>query len=78
MGREESAREESFTGGLLEHPQYTRPRVWEGREIPPVLLSGDHAAIARWKREEARKLTAARRPDLALQPRAREEGQSGR
>lgn len=64
MGTHASQSEESFERGLLEHPQYTRPRVWEGREIPPVLLSGDHAAIARWKREAAERLTSERRPDL--------------
>jgi tRNA (guanine37-N1)-methyltransferase len=64
MGKEESKSVESFEDGLLEHPHFTRPRLWEGREIPPVLLSGDHAAIERWKREEAFRLTAARRPDL--------------
>jgi len=64
MGNDASGSEESFETGLLEHPQYTRPREWEGREIPPVLLSGDHAAIARWKRKMAEELTRARRPDL--------------
>lgn len=64
MGHAESATEESFESGLLEYPQYTRPRSFEGREIPAVLLSGDHKAIARWKREQSEKLTAARRPDL--------------
>ncbi len=64
MGNDASGSEESFETGLLEHPQYTRPREWEGREIPPVLLSGDHAAIARWKRKMAEELTKARRPDL--------------
>jgi tRNA (guanine37-N1)-methyltransferase len=64
MGKEESGAEESFERGLLEHPHYTRPRVWEGREIPEILLSGDHAAIARWRHDQAKKLTAARRPDL--------------
>ncbi len=64
MGNDASGSEESFEAGLLEHPQFTRPREWEGREIPPVLLSGDHAAIARWKREQAMELTRARRPDL--------------
>jgi tRNA (guanine37-N1)-methyltransferase len=64
MGNDASGSEESFEAGLLEHPQYTRPREWEGREIPSVLLSGDHAAIARWKREMAEKLTRERRPDL--------------
>jgi tRNA (guanine37-N1)-methyltransferase len=64
MGNDASGTEESFEHGGLEHPQYTRPREWEGREIPPVLLSGDHAAIARWKQEQSEKLTRARRPDL--------------
>ena len=64
MGNEASAADESFEHGWLEHPQYTRPREWEGLEIPPVLLSGDHAAIARWKREQSEKLTRERRPDL--------------
>ena len=52
--------------GLLEGPHYTRPRVWRGREVPPVLLSGDHAAIARWRRDAALRRTAANRPDLAV------------
>jgi tRNA (guanine37-N1)-methyltransferase len=65
MGKEESGAEESFEAGLLEHPHYTRPRVFEGREVPEVLLSGDHAAIARWRHEQALKLTRERRPDLA-------------
>ena len=65
MGKEASGAEESFEQGLLEHPHFTRPRVWEGREIPEILLSGDHAAIARWRHDEAVKLTQARRPDLA-------------
>ena len=64
MGKEASGSEESFEGGLLEYPQYTRPREWEGREIPETLLSGDHARIARWRREQAERLTAERRPDL--------------
>ena len=50
--------------GLLEGPVYTRPRSWRGHEVPPVLLSGDHAAIARWQRDEALRRTAATRPDL--------------
>jgi tRNA (guanine37-N1)-methyltransferase len=64
MGKEASGSEESFEGGLLEYPHYTRPREWEGREIPEVLLSGDHARIARWRADESRRLTAERRPDL--------------
>jgi tRNA (guanine37-N1)-methyltransferase len=64
MGKEASAAEESFADGLLEYPQYTRPPVFEGKPIPEVLLSGDHGKIARWRRAEAERLTAARRPDL--------------
>lgn len=64
MGEELSGEEESFEGGLLEYPQYTRPRDVEGRAIPDILLSGDHAKIAKWRHEEAVKLTRARRPDL--------------
>jgi len=64
MGKQASAAEESFNAGLLEYPQYTRPPVWEGRAIPDVLLSGDHAKVARWRRQEAERLTRDRRPDL--------------
>lgn len=64
MGREASGADESFEGGLLEYPHYTRPREFEGRPIPDVLLSGDHGRIARWRREQAEALTRARRPDL--------------
>jgi tRNA (guanine37-N1)-methyltransferase len=64
MGAPSSAAEESFTQGLLEYPHYTRPQVFEGRPIPEVLLSGDHAKIAAWRRAEAERLTQARRPDL--------------
>jgi tRNA (guanine37-N1)-methyltransferase len=64
MGNEASGTEESFEGGLLEHPHYTRPQVWEGRAIPEVLTSGNHAKIAVWRREQAENLTAERRPDL--------------
>jgi tRNA (guanine37-N1)-methyltransferase len=63
-GNESSLAEESFAQGLLEYPHYTRPREWEGRAIPEVLLSGDHKAIAKWRRVQAEKLTKARRPDL--------------
>jgi tRNA (guanine37-N1)-methyltransferase len=65
MGEEASGAEESFETGLLEYPQYTKPRDFEGRAIPDILLSGDHAKIAKWRYEEALKLTKARRPDLA-------------
>ncbi len=64
MGAAESGAEESFAGGLLEYPHYTRPQVFEGRPIPDVLLSGDHAKIAAWRRAEAERLTRERRPDL--------------
>lgn len=64
MGNDQSGFHESFEDGLLEHPHFTRPQVFEGREIPAILTSGNHAAIARWRDEEARKLTAERRPDL--------------
>jgi len=64
IGQRASLADESFESGLLEYPQYTRPRVWEGREIPEVLMSGDHNRIARWRREQALALTRARRPDL--------------
>lgn len=63
-GSPESLDEESFEGGLLEYPQYTRPRVWEGRAIPEVLLSGHHGEIARWRFEERKRRTRLRRPDL--------------
>jgi tRNA (guanine37-N1)-methyltransferase len=63
-GNESSLAEESFAEGLLEYPHYTRPREFEGRQIPEVLLSGDHEKIAKWRREQAEKLTRDRRPDL--------------
>lgn len=64
MGNVESMASESFADGLLECPQYTRPQVWEGRPIPEVLASGDHKRIAAWRRNEAERITAKRRPDL--------------
>jgi len=64
MGAEASSAEESFEQGLLEYPQYTRPQSFEGRDIPAVLTSGNHAEIARWRRGEAERLTKERRPDL--------------
>lgn len=64
MGGAESGTEESFESGLLEYPHYTRPVEWEGRVIPDVLRSGDHAKIARWRREQAEADTRERRPDL--------------
>lgn len=63
-GNEVSLDEESFASGLLEYPHYTKPREWEGRAIPEVLLSGDHEKIAKWRREQAEALTKARRPDV--------------
>lgn len=77
MGNDQSGTHESFENGLLEHPHYTRPQIWEEREIPPVLTSGNHGAIEKWQREQSERLTAERRPDLAEKipgsgPRARE------
>jgi tRNA (guanine37-N1)-methyltransferase len=64
MGKAVSAQEESFAQGLLEYPHYTRPQVFEGRAIPEILTSGDHAKVAAWRRSEAERLTRERRPDL--------------
>ena len=64
IGAEASKAEESFEQGLLEYPQFTRPQSFEGREIPPVLVSGNHAEIARWRRAQSESLTKLRRPDL--------------
>jgi tRNA (guanine37-N1)-methyltransferase len=64
MGKLESSHEESFEDGLLEHPHYTKPNTWEGLEIPAILLSGDHKAIANWKRQQRETLTQTLRPDL--------------
>ena len=64
LGNAESALSESFTEGLLEGPQYTRPPEFRGRKVPEVLLSGDHAKIAAWRREQALQRTRSRRPDL--------------
>jgi tRNA (guanine37-N1)-methyltransferase len=64
MGKLESGSDESFSAGLLEYPQYTRPQSFEGRPIPDILLSGDHAKVAAWRREQAESLTRNRRPDL--------------
>ena len=64
LGNQASTEQESFSNGLLEHPQYTRPPVWEGRAIPPVLLSGDHGKVAKWQAEQSENLTQDRRPDL--------------
>jgi tRNA (guanine37-N1)-methyltransferase len=72
MGKPASGCDESFSAGLLEYPQYTRPQEFEGQPIPEILLSGDHARIAAWRRAEAETLTRARRPDLLM---ARTRGQ---
>ncbi len=64
LSNEESARTESFSDNLLEHPQYSRPEVWRGKNVPQVLLSGHHANIERWRREQSLLRTAVRRPDL--------------
>jgi tRNA (guanine37-N1)-methyltransferase len=64
MGKLASGTDESFSEGLLEYPQYTRPQEFEGRPIPDILLSGDHARVAAWRRTQAEALTKARRPDL--------------
>ena len=69
MGKEASGAEESFSEGLLEYPQYTRPQAFEGRTIPEILTSGDHAKVAAWRRAESEALTRSRRPDLwSLRP----------
>ncbi|WP_172292255.1 tRNA (guanosine(37)-N1)-methyltransferase TrmD [Pseudoruegeria sp. HB172150] len=64
LGNETSTEEESFSEGLLEHPQYTRPAEWRGHEIPPVLLSGNHGEVEKWRRSQSESLTRERRPDL--------------
>jgi tRNA (guanine37-N1)-methyltransferase len=64
LGNAASTEEESFSDGLLEHPQYTRPATWEGQDIPAILQSGNHGEIAKWRREQSETLTRARRPDL--------------
>ncbi|WP_027487003.1 tRNA (guanosine(37)-N1)-methyltransferase TrmD [Allorhizobium undicola] len=68
MGNDLSGLHESFEGGLLEHPHYTRPQLFEGREIPAILTSGNHAAIEAWREQQALALTRERRPDLLPQP----------
>ncbi|MFZ7111352.1 MAG: tRNA (guanosine(37)-N1)-methyltransferase TrmD [Desulfatiglandales bacterium] len=73
LGNEESTREDSFEDGLLEYPQYTRPRVFRDKEVPEVLLSGDHEKIRIWRRTEALKRTLQRRPDLLKAARLKEE-----
>lgn len=75
LGNQASTEEESFSDGLLEHPQYTRPAEWRGRAVPDVLLSGHHAKIEAWRQEQAQALTRARRPDLWSAWRARHDGE---
>ena len=77
MGAPESGEHESFETSLLEHPHYTRPREWEGRCIPDVLLSGNHAEVARWRQQQAERLTRQRRPDLWAAWRKRQEDTDG-
>jgi tRNA (guanine37-N1)-methyltransferase len=77
MGKEASARDESFAEGLLEYPQYTRPALWEERDIPPILTGGDHAKVAAWRRAEAERLTRERRPDLWAVYRVKTPGSKG-
>jgi tRNA (guanine37-N1)-methyltransferase len=75
MGKLASGTDESFSDGLLEYPQYTRPQIFEGSPIPEVLASGDHARVAKWRHAEAERLTQSRRPDLwAVRPVAPESG----
>jgi len=64
LGNADSTEEESFSEGLLEHPQYTRPPEWKGHKIPDVLMSGHHGKIAKWRHEQAKEITEIRRPDL--------------
>jgi tRNA (guanine37-N1)-methyltransferase len=64
LKKEDAASSESFASGLLDFPQYTRPRVWRGRAAPEILFSGDHAKIAEWRTNAARKATKRKRPDL--------------
>ena len=64
LGAEDGAADETFADGLLEHPQYTRPRDFRGSAVPDVLLSGNHAAIAKWRLEQRKERTRQRRPDL--------------
>jgi len=68
LGKDESVAEESFSAGMLEYPQYTRPRVFRDMAVPEVLLSGDHGKIAAWRQEQARNRTMAKRPDLPAGP----------
>ena len=77
LGQAESLHEESFEDGLLEHPQYTRPRTFEGLEIPEVLLSGNHAVIRKWRQEQREETTRERRPDLWARRLANQQPKGG-
>jgi tRNA (guanine37-N1)-methyltransferase len=77
LGQAESLSEESFEDGLLEHPQYTRPRTFEGLDIPEVLLSGNHAAIRKWRQEQREETTRQRRPDLWAARTANQQAKGG-
>ncbi len=76
-GNAASLEEESFETGLLEHPHFTRPQAWEGREIPAILTSGDHKKVREWRRNQAEELTKARRPDLYAASRVRSRNETG-
>lgn len=78
MGKEASGTEESFSDGLLEYPQYTRPQLFEGVPIPDILISGDHAKVAAWRRAQSEALTEARRPDLWAQIPPKPPNRAGR
>jgi tRNA (guanine37-N1)-methyltransferase len=73
LGDEDSARGDSFYEGILDHPHYTRPAVFEGMEVPPILISGHHGQIRRWRRKEALRRTQKRRPDLLREAALNEE-----
>jgi tRNA (guanine37-N1)-methyltransferase len=77
LGQAASLSEESFEDGLLEHPQFTRPRTFEGFEVPDVLLSGHHGDIAKWRRSERERITRERRPDLWAAYLANQQVQGG-
>jgi tRNA (guanine37-N1)-methyltransferase len=77
LGRSDSLAEESFEDGLLEHPQYTRPRTFEGLDVPEVLTSGHHAQVAKWRQTQREETTRERRPDLWAQHLANEQAKGG-
>ncbi len=77
LGNQASTEDESFSSGLLEHPQYTRPAEWQGRPIPEVLMSGHHGKVANWRQEQSEQITRTRRPDLWETHIRRKDGESG-